>query len=328
MPPPEPGRTVLAVHGGAGTIPVESPDAGAYRDGLTRALAAGHAVLARGGPACEAVVAAVRVMEDDPLFNAGRGSVLARDGRVEMDAALMDGRTGAAGAVAGVTTPRNPIEAARAVLEGGEHVLMVGAGAEAFARAAGVAAAEPAYFLTPARRRQLDAARAADRVALDHDGAAAASPEPGKYGTVGAVARDAAGELAAATSTGGLTNKRPGRVGDSALIGAGTYAETATAAVSCTGTGEAFIRAVLAHDVAARMRYSGAGLEEAVAGAMRERLDARGGRGGLIAVDRHGGAVMRFNTPGMYRGIVRADGRPLVAIHAEPCRAEPCRADP
>jgi L-asparaginase / beta-aspartyl-peptidase len=306
-------RIVLAVHGGAGTIPRSAPAAEAgYRAGLARACAVGHAVLARGGPALDAVTEAVRALEDDPLFNAGRGSVLTSEGRVEMDAAVMDGRTGAAGAVAGLTGVRNPILAARAVMEASGHVLLIGAGAEAFARAHGLETAEPGYFLTPERLDQLRAARAAGGTALDHDGAA------GKYGTVGAVARDARGDLAAATSTGGITNKLPGRVGDSPIIGAGTYAGNATAAVSCTGTGEAFMRAVLAHDIAARLRYAGAILDEAVVCAIRDGLDASGGRGGVIAVDRDGAVCLRFNTAGMYRGIVRADGRPEVAIHADP----------
>ncbi|MDP4022565.1 isoaspartyl peptidase/L-asparaginase [Methylobacterium sp. NEAU 140] len=303
---------VLAVHGGAGTIPREADPARAagYRAGLERALRAGHAILARGGGARDAVIAAVCILEDDPLFNAGRGSVLTAAGGIEMDAAVMDGRTGEAGAVAGVTGLRNPIVAARAVLEASGHVLMIGPGAEAFARARGVETAGPDYFLTPARRDQLRAAQSAGTTALDHDGAA------GTVGTVGAVARDATGALAAATSTGGLTNKRPGRVGDSPLIGAGTYADTSVA-VSCTGTGEAFIRAVLAHDIAARLRYAAQSLDAAVAGAIRDGLDARGGRGGVIALDRHGGAALRFNTEGMYRGIIRADGHPETAIHSE-----------
>ena len=314
----DPGRIVLAVHGGAGTIPRSeagsSGEAG-YRAGLENALRAGHAVLARGGRAVEAVVAAVRVLEDDPHFNAGRGSVFTAEGRIEMDAAIMDGRSGAAGAVAGITATRNPIEAARAVMQAGEHVLLVGPGADTFARARGVESAEPGYFFTQARWDQLTAARAAGRVSLDHDGAAAAPPD--KYGTVGAVALDAAGDLAAATSTGGLTNKRPGRVGDSPLIGAGTYADNDTAAISCTGTGEAFMRGVIAYDVAARMRYAGAALSDAVAETIRQVLDARDGRGGLIALDRSGAVALPFNTDGMYRGVIRADGRPMVDVHAE-----------
>ena len=310
------GRIVLAVHGGAGTILRSAPavEAG-YRAGLDQACRVGHAILAGGGSAVDAVTAAVRVLEDDPLFNAGRGSVLTADGQVEMDAAVMDGRTGAAGAVAGVTNLRNPVDAARAVMDASGHVLLIGTGAEAFARSRGLDTADPAYFITSERSEQLRAARAAGGTMLDHD--AASAVEAGKYGTVGAVALDAAGDLAAATSTGGLTNKLPGRVGDSPIVGAGTYAENATAAVSCTGTGEAFMRAVLAHDVAARVRYVGATLGEAVEGAIRDGLDARGGRGGVIAVDRSGAVILRFNTAGMYRGVVRGDGRPKIAIHAD-----------
>lgn len=315
----DPDRIVLAVHGGAGAAPPSDGGPGAeagYRAGLEDALRAGHAVLARGGGALDAVVAAVRVLEDDPHFNAGRGSVFTAEGRIEMDAAIMDGRSGAAGAVAGVTDLRNPIEAARAVMEAGEHVLLIGPGAETFARSRGLEVAEPGYFFTQMRWDQMSAARAEGRVSLDHDGAR--TPGADKYGTVGAVALDAAGDLAAATSTGGLTNKRPGRVGDSPLIGAGTYADNATAAISCTGTGEAFMRGVVAYDVAARMRYAGAALPEAVEATIRDALDARGGRGGLIALDRSGRVALRFNTEVLYRGVIRADGRPSVAIHADP----------
>ena len=321
MPSPDgadPGRIVLAVHGGAGTIPRSEAGSGGeagYRAGLERALRAGHAVLAGGGTARDAVVSAVRVLEDDPHFNAGRGSVFTSEGRVEMDAAIMDGRARAAGAVAGVTNLRNPIAAARAVMEAGAHVLLIGPGAEAFALSCGLETAPPDYFFTQGRWDQLQAARGAGRVSLDHDGTSA--PDPDKYGTVGAVALDAFGDLAAATSTGGLTNKRPGRVGDSPIVGAGTYADNATAAVSCTGTGEAFLRGVVAYDVAARMRYAGTGLAEAVEATIRDALDARGGRGGLIALDRAGRVALRFNTEGMYRGVIRADGRPEVSVHAD-----------
>lgn len=299
----------LAIHGGAGTIPRAALTGGKeaeYRAGLMAALEAGAAVLRAGGTAGDAVVEAVRALEDCPLFNAGRGSTFTSDGTIEMDAALMLGE-GKAGAVTGVTRPRNPIRAARAVLEGGRHVLLSGAAADAFAAAAGLDLAPADYFRTEHRLAQLEAARAQDRVALDHD-------VPARMGTVGAVARDAAGRLAAATSTGGMTNKRPGRVGDCPVFGAGTWAD-GTVAISCTGTGEAFIRAAAAHEISARMRHLGETLEQACARVIGTDVPAVGGRGGLIAVDAAGHAALPFNTEGMYRGEWRAGAAPVVAIH-------------
>ena len=266
-----------------------------YRAGLERALAAGHAVLAAGGSSVDAVCAAVVELEDSPLFNAGRGAVYNADGEHELDAGVMDGATLAAGAVAAVRRVRNPVLAARAVMEKSRHVLLVGRGAERFAARQGLRMEKPEYFATRARRRALERNLA------------------GHHGTVGAVARDMAGNLAAATSTGGYTGKLPGRVGDSPLIGAGTYAENGTCAVSGTGLGEAFIRAALAHDIAARMRYAG----EALAAAARKALAAvaaLGGDGGLIAVDRRGRVVMPFNSAGMYRACLDAAGRKTLAI--------------
>jgi beta-aspartyl-peptidase (threonine type) len=313
---------VVAIHGGAGTISRASmtPDREvAYRAVLAASLAAGHAVLAADGGAVDAVLAAVRVMEDSPLFNAGRGSVFTAEGRNEMDAAIMDGRTRAAGAVAGVTRVRNPILAAHAVMRRSAHVLLAGDGAEHFARAQGIELVDPEYFRTDERWEQLERARAADRIALDHDGGVNAEGGERKYGTVGAVALDRAGNLAAGTSTGGMTNKRWGRVGDSPLIGAGTYADNETAAVSATGAGEFFIRAVAAYDVAARMRFAGATLAGAAEATLREAVEPLGGRGGLIALDRHGSVALPFNTEGMYRGVVRDDGVPRIDVY----RSEP-----
>jgi beta-aspartyl-peptidase (threonine type) len=305
---------VVAIHGGAGTITRASMTAekeAAYRAVLATSLAAGHAVLAAGGGAVDAVLAAVRVMEDSPLFNAGRGAVFTADGRNELDAAIMDGQTRAAGAVAGVTRIRNPILAAHAVMRRSPHVLLAGAGAERFAQAQGLELVGPEYFYTAERWEQLERARAADVVALDHDGAAALP----RFGTVGAVALDREGNLAAGTSTGGMTNKRWGRVGDSPLVGAGTYADNDTAAVSATGTGEHFIRAVAAYDVAARMKYAGATLDEAAAAAVRDGVEPLGGRGGLVALDRRGNVALPFNSEGMYRGVVRDDGVPSIEIY-------------
>ncbi len=291
-------RFAIAIHGGAGTLPRRAMSIALrrrYERGLERALAAGHAVLAGGGSSLDAVCAAVVELEDSPLFNAGRGAVYNAEGKHELDAGVMDGATLAAGAVAAVSRIRNPVLAARAVMEKTRHVLLVGRGAERFAARHGLRMEKPEYFATRARllalKRKL----------------------PGHHGTVGAVARDIAGNLAAATSTGGYTGKLPGRVGDSPTVGAGVYADNAACAVSGTGLGEAFMRAVLAHDVAARMRYGG----ESLAAAARKALAtvaALGGDGGLIAVDRRGRVVMPFNSEGMYRACVDAAGRKTLAL--------------
>ncbi|MGE0765844.1 MAG: isoaspartyl peptidase/L-asparaginase family protein [Hyphomicrobiaceae bacterium] len=314
---PEP---VLAVHGGAGTILRSTMTANmerAYRDGLAAALRAGGAVLTSGGTAIEAVVAAVASLEDCPLFNAGRGAVFTSDGRIEHDASIMDGATRSAGAVAGVTRLRNPIQAARAVMIGTRHVMLIGQGAETFAEAAGLEMVDPSYFHTPERWAQLERARAEGRLELDHDGTSRAANRNAddKFGTVGAVARDRFGNLAAATSTGGLTNKQWGRVGDTPIIGAGTWAENATAAVSGTGLGEAFMRACAAHEVAALMKYKGLSLDAAVAEVATVTVPANGGTGGLIAVDATGSVAMHFSTAGMYCGVVRGGGEPEVQIY-------------
>ncbi|MBX9697830.1 MAG: isoaspartyl peptidase/L-asparaginase, partial [Acetobacteraceae bacterium] len=286
----------LAIHGGAGTPnPEELTPAreAEYRAGLLAALEAGRAVLEGGGAALDAVIAAVVALEEHPLFNAGRGSTLTAGGRVEMDASVMDGATGHAGAVAGVTRIRNPIRAARLVMQRTPNVLLAGAAADAFAAAEGLVMQEPAWFETPHRRAQLEVARARGVVAQDHDIAT-------RTGTVGAVARDAAGRLAAATSTGGMTNKRDGRVGDSPVIGAGTWAD-GTVAVSCTGTGEAFLRAAAAHEVSALMRHSGLPLPAAAERVVLGDVPRAGGSGGLIAVDAAGESALIFGTPGMHR---------------------------
>jgi beta-aspartyl-peptidase (threonine type) len=302
------GDWTLAIHGGAGTIRREAMSdtaRAAHLEALHAALEAGAALLRHAGSAEDAVIAAVRVLEDCPLFNAGRGSTLTAAGTVEMDAALMLSG-GEAGAVTGVTTLRNPILAARAMMRESAHVLLAGAAADAFGVAQGLATAEPAYFETPHRRAQLLAAQKADRVLLDHD-----APT---MGTVGAVARDRAGRLAAATSTGGMTNKRPGRVGDSPILGAGTWAD-AWVAVSCTGTGEAFLRVAAAHEVSARMRHAGQALDVAAGQVIRCDVPGAGGRGGLIAVDARGNAALPFGTEGMYRGVARAGSAPWAAMH-------------
>ncbi|MCU0950415.1 MAG: isoaspartyl peptidase/L-asparaginase [Burkholderiaceae bacterium] len=308
----------LAVHGGAGTIArsnANEADEAPYHAGLRAALAAGQMVLARGGAALDAVVAAVIALEDEPLFNAGRGSVYTADATHETDAGVMDGRDRRAGAVAGLRSVRNPVQLAREVMDATEHVLMIGDGAERLARERGVPLAPPEYFATDTRRRQLQQAQAAGRgAALDHDVHKAPLPGQHKRGTVGAVACDAQGHLAAAVSTGGMTNKRPGRVGNSPLVGAGLFADDATAAICCTGSGEHFIRAVAAHAVHARTRWGAMTLAQAAEATVSEELTPLGGDGGLIAVDRHGALAMRFNSAGMYRGWIGRDGVMHTAI--------------
>ena len=320
---PSRATPVIAIHGGAGTLSrahISAEQERAYHAALQQVLLAGQAVLAQGRTAMEAVCEAVRLLEDCPLFNAGHGAVFTAQATHELDAAVMDGATLAAGAVAGVSRIRNPVQAARAVMQNGQHVLMVAEGAERMAQEAGLATVEPSYFSTPARHAQLLAAQARQAgVVLDHDGAAAlagrAIDEGRKMGTVGAVALDAHGHLAAATSTGGMTNKLPGRLGDSPLIGCGTYADDRTAAVSCTGHGESFIRVAAAHDVCARMAYGGASLEAATHAVVHEALPAVQGTGGLIAVDRQGNVCLPFNTEGMYRGLARVGQAPESFIY-------------
>ena len=320
---PSRATPVIAIHGGAGTLSrahISAEQERAYHAALQQVLLAGQAVLAQGGTAMEAVCEAVRLLEDCPLFNAGHGAVFTAEATHELDAAVMDGTTLAAGAVAGVSRIRNPVQAARAVMQNGQHVLMVAEGAERMAQEAGLATVEPSYFSTPARHAQLLAAQERQAgVVLDHDGAAAlagrAIDEGRKMGTVGAVALDAHGHLAAATSTGGMTNKLPGRLGDSPLIGCGTYADDRTAAVSCTGHGESFIRVAAAHDVCARMAYGGASLESATQAVVHEALPAVQGTGGLIAVDRQGNVCLPFNTEGMYRGLARVGQAPESFIY-------------
>jgi L-asparaginase / beta-aspartyl-peptidase len=296
---------VLVVHGGAGTIrrrELTPRREKQYCAALAAALRNGYAVLENGGSSMDAVTAAVVALEDSPLFNAGRGATLNAAGEHELDASVMDGATGKAGAVAGVRRIKNPVLAARAVMESTAHVMLAGAAADRYAGTAGLVLVSQRYFSTPERARALRRARA-------H----AATRAADRHGTVGAVALDRSGNLAAATSTGGYTNKMAGRVGDSPIVGAGTYADNATCAVSTTGIGEYFIRAVAAYDVAARMRYRGDSLAVAARRALA-RVVALGGDGGLIAVDRAGKVAMPFVSEGMYRGVAR-DGRYEVAIY-------------
>jgi beta-aspartyl-peptidase (threonine type) len=311
---------VIAIHGGAGTLSrsnISPEQEAAYHAALAEILRAGQRVLAEGGSALDAVSLAVDLLEDNPLFNAGHGAVFTSAESHELDAAVMDGRDLRAGAVACVSRIKRPLRAARAVMERSEHVLLAGPGAEAFAASQGLELVDPSYFSTEFRRAQLKRAQAADVTVLDHDGGQDQRPldETRKFGTVGAVALDAQGNLAAATSTGGMTNKRPGRVGDSPLIGAGTYADNRTAAISCTGSGEMFIRANAAFDVCARMAYGGQSLAQAAEAVVMQALPAIDGRGGLIAVDAQGHVSLPFNTEGMYRGSMRVgDAEPFTAI--------------
>lgn len=298
---------VVAVHGGAGRIDRSTltPEReAACLTGLREALEQAAAVLRAGGAALDAAVRAVEVLEDDPAFNAGRGSVLTSAGTVEMDAAVMEGTTRRAGAVACVRTVRHPVRLARAVMEQTPHLLLADAGAEALAGRLGLERVDPAWLLTDARREQLERARG--RIQLDHGDDA--------RGTVGAVALDAGGHLAAATSTGGMVNQLPGRVGDSPVIGAGTWAWDRTCAVSATGHGEVFVRAAVASRISAWMEIGGLSLEEAARRVVHEELPELGGEGGVIAVDARGHVALPFNSGGMYRGVIRDDGTVDVAI--------------
>ncbi len=300
----------IAIHGGAGTIErgrLSDEQEASIRQALTAAVEAGHQVLAEGGSSLDAVTTAVRLLEDAPEFNAGRGAVLTFDGTVELDASIMDGATLDAGAVAGITGVRHPIEAARRVMSQSPHVMLAGAGAEAFAESQELEFMDSEWFITDFRREQLRA--------LQSEPQSATQLSEDWFSTVGAVALDADGNLAAATSTGGMTNKRWGRIGDSPIIGAGTYADNRSCAVSATGHGEYFIRHVVAHDICARVLLTDASLAEAGDTVINRILLDAGGSGGVIAVDPAGKVSMPFNTPGMYRAAIDADGRLQVAIY-------------
>lgn len=298
----------LVVHGGAGVIERSRTSPGKdreIREALDSALQAGSAILSGGGSALDAVEAAVKTLEDDPHFNAGRGAVFTDEGVIELDASIMDGRERGAGAVAGITKTRNPISLARAVMEQSDHVFLAGKGADQFSLAHELEQAEPDWFATDARREQLQELKANNLSALDVEY---------KYGTVGAVALDSEGHLAAATSTGGMTGKRWGRVGDSPIVGAGVYADDRSCAVSSTGWGEYFLRVGVAHEIAARVRLAGESGDQA-ANAVMDEVKALGGSGGVIVVTSRGEMVEAFNTPGMYRGQASAAGR-RVALYS------------
>jgi L-asparaginase / beta-aspartyl-peptidase len=316
----------IVIHGGAGTIErgSMSPDMERqYHATLEDALRAGHAILERGGNSLDAVVAAVNVMEDSPLFNAGRGAVFTAEGTHELDASIMYGPTRAAGAVAGVTRVKNPINLARLIMERSPHVMLAGAGAERFGADLGIEMVTPDYFHTEMRWRSLERAREAERARQPASDASSNgdgdlwSPASRKMGTVGAVALDRQGNIAAGTSTGGMTNKRWGRVGDVPIIGAGTYADNACGGVSATGHGEYFIRSVVSYDICAITLYQNVPLRDAADHVVMNKLVQFGGEGGIVALDRWGNPTMSFNSSGMYRGYMGGDGRVMTAIYRD-----------
>jgi len=308
-PSPTRPRFAIAIHGGAGTILKSSmtPEQEAqYRMKLAEAVDIGYAILEKGGTSLDAVEAVVQRLEDDSLFNAGKGSVFNSDGKVELDASIMDGNTLKAGAVAGVHHVKNPIRLARTVMEKSEHVFFIGDGAEKFAQEHGLELVDESYFFTEARWQSLQKAKAKESLT-----------EKEKHGTVGAVALDQHGNLAAATSTGGMTNKKFGRIGDSPIIGAGTYADNETCAISATGHGEYFIRAVVAHDIASLIRYKRLSIQAAAEEVVMNKLAKLGGTGGIIAIDRNANIAMPFNTDGMYRAYKVQGGKTFVAIYKD-----------
>jgi beta-aspartyl-peptidase (threonine type) len=303
----EPMKFGMVIHGGAGTIErnqMTAENEAAHRAGLERSLKAGYEVLERSGSCLDAVEAAIHVLEDNPLFNAGKGAVFTHEGTNELDASIMDGKALKAGAVARLQHIRNPISLARLVMEKSSRVMLDGDGAEAFAKKMGVTLVDQKYFYTDERWQELQKKKRTPEPLSDKD----------RHGTVGAVALDKAGNLAAGTSTGGITNKEFGRIGDSPIIGAGTYANNQTCAVSCTGDGEYFIRSVVAYDIAAMMKYKGMPLKEAAQAAI-DKVGKLGGTGGLIAIDKDGNFATPFNTSGMYRGKVGPDGKISVEIY-------------
>jgi beta-aspartyl-peptidase (threonine type) len=304
---------ILVIHGGAGVITrtdMSKEKELAYTEKLQETLRTGFALLQEGKSSLDAVEAAIILMEDSPLFNAGKGAVFAANGKNELDASIMDGKNLQAGAVAGVRHIKNPIALARLVMTRSPHVLLSGEGAEEFARSQGITLMPEKYFFTERRWQQLLKIREKEKQKVD-------SLPDKKFGTVGALALDKEGNLAAGTSTGGLTNKKFGRIGDSPLIGAGNYANNRSCAVSVTGDGEYFIRGVIAYDIAALVAYTNKSLEQAVNEVIQIKLTTMGGKGGVIALDARGNIAMAFNTEGMYRGYIKADGIPVVAMYKE-----------
>ena len=299
----------LVIHGGAGTILKENMSAEkekAYLDMLNEALSVGEQILSNDGTSLDAVVEVIKIMEDSPLFNAGKGAVFTNNGENELDASIMTGIDQQAGAVGGVTTIKNPITAAQVVLEKSKHVLLIGEGAEEFAAKNGCELVENSYFSTEGRLKSLEKARLNDGKGL---GEVNQEFSDYKFGTVGCVALDKKGNIVAGTSTGGMTNKKYNRVGDSPIVGAGTYADNSTCGISCTGHGEYFIRYAVAHDISARMEYKGISIDEAAKEVIMEKLVEKGGSGGVVGLDKFGNITMTFNTPGMYRGYLKPGER-------------------
>lgn len=313
----------IVIHGGAGTILKEnmSPEReAAYKAKLEEAIMVGHNILKNGGSSMEAVTKTINVMEDSPLFNAGKGAVFTNAETNELDASVMDGKTLNAGAVAGVTNIKNPIDLARLVMDNSEHVMLSGKGAESFAEEQGIEIVNPSYFFTESRFNSLQRIKDREKTELDHDAKSAyfdTELKDYKFGTVGCAALDKNGNLAAGTSTGGMTNKRWGRIGDAPIIGAGTYANNETCAVSSTGWGEYFIRAMVAHDISALMDYKGLSLEEAARIVIQEKVANLGGDGGIVAVDKDGNITMEFNTAGMYRASIKSNEALRIGIYKE-----------
>lgn len=320
---PETPNFGIVIHGGAGTITKENMSDSmelAYKAKLEEAIRVGHEILANGGTAVEAVQRTINVMEDSPLFNAGKGAVFTHEGKNEMDASIMDGETLKAGAVAGVTVVKNPINLAYEVMENSEHVMLSGKGAESFAKERGLEIVDPSYFYTENRFKSLERIRNSEKTELDHDNKTAFYDpfiKDSKFGTVGCAALDKHGNLAAGTSTGGMTNKKWNRIGDAPIIGAGTYANNKTCAVSSTGWGEYFIRGVVAYDISALMEYKGLSLQEAAREVIQNKIPALGGDGGIVAIDHEGNVAMEFNTAGMYRARMNSKGDLQLGIYGE-----------
>lgn len=319
----EKAEFAIVIHGGAGTIlkkNMTDEKEAAYNAILEEAIRTGYDILKNGGTSLEAVTKTINIMEDSPLFNAGKGAVFTNAGTNELDASIMDGKTLNAGASAGTTNVRNPIDLARAIMDNSPHVMLSGKGAETFAEEQGLQIVDPKYFYTENRFNSLQRAKDREKVELDHDDKSAFyDPEikDSKFGTVGCAALDKHGNLAAGTSTGGMTNKRWGRIGDAPIIGAGTYANNATCAVSSTGWGEFFIRAMVAHDISALMEYKGMSLKEAAREVIHDKVGGLGGDGGIVAVDKNGNMVFEFNTEGMYRASMNDKGELKVEIYEQ-----------
>lgn len=310
----------IVIHGGAGTILKENMSDSleqAYKTKLEEAIRTGHEILANGGTAIEAVQRTINVMEDSPLFNSAKGAVFTNEGKNELDASIMDGKTLNAGAVAGVTNVKNPINLAYEVMVNSEHVLLSGKGAEQFAKEQGLEIVDPEYFYTEKRFKAMERAR--ERSKEKNNKTAFYDPfiKDEKFGTVGCAALDKQGNLAAGTSTGGMSNKKYNRIGDSPIIGAGTYANNKTCAVSSTGWGEYFIRGVVAHDISALMEYKGLSLQEAASEVIQKKLPELGGDGGIVAIDNKGNVSMEFNTSGMYRATMNAQGELEIGIYGK-----------